>query len=563
MKKRKLIMNRKMVFTILTGLLLLLFISSCPVPAMKSEAATAAGTIDDVSGRAIAQHPAVYETKVGDISQSLVWTGSNYGVAWYTVKGDVCFARINKNGIKIGSDVVIDSNQSLSPSLAWCSSKSQFGVAWHNGPDQTLYFLRLDSNGKKIEGSKRIISSYGEEPSLVCGGNYYCLAWMEKLDDLWVICFRILDSNGNKVSDERLGSEYYRNSFNPCLAYNPFMDEFGLAFYSWNSSHTLFEIYFNRIIKQNGSWKKAICFFDPSVRISNDNDANSERPSLTYNKSDNGYGVAWADYRKGYWAIYFSRIDKDGNEIPNTEKRISNDIYTPSFPSLAWNDNRNEFGIAYADRSHMFFGRIQTDGTVTKKAIGVMYIAEPSLVLTDSNYALAYQEYFGDGGFIRLDEDGNMIPIGGLTGTLTGTQDGYYYIHHKESGRYLTSNLYEDDFYAVGYSSSNVDKQKWKLRDGNNNGVFAIINKASGKYIKSKNIPDDTVLFLSDSEDKYGWKLLDGNGNGIYTLCNAYGDNNYRIYLNDKNVNVNCTNQILVDIKTGERTYWEIIPAFE
>ena len=78
----------------------------------------------------------------------MVWTGSEHGVAWHDnrdgVDSEIYFARISADGVKVGSDVRITSaGYSSVPSLVW--SGSEYGVAWQddrNG-DGEIYFARI------------------------------------------------------------------------------------------------------------------------------------------------------------------------------------------------------------------------------------------------------------------------------------------------------------------------------------------------------------------------------------------------------------------------------------
>jgi|GEM_PF-6920596 len=541
-------MKKNIIFLSLLVIVLTFPFTECSIPGEGKQAVNT-NTIEETEElnlsdnnlkRAPTQAPAVYESKVGGPYPSLVWTGSNYGVTWST-GGSVNFAKMYANGIKIDSDIIIDSNQSDSISTAWCYSTSQFGVAWLDGLNSEVHFARLNSNGNKISGSEVKISSFGyysRSPSIVCTGYEYCIAWIDTDNDgNYAIYYRILDRYGNKLTGERRVSiKTYdnANSKNPCLAYDSRHNEFGIVWESNNNSHGTYEIYFNRIMAYGDSgdssiWKDAFLYYDDPVRISNYNDADSVHPSLTYNGKDKCYGLAWEDYRNGTCEVYFSAVDWGGGSSTSDTRISVNDDTDSKYPSVVWNNKRNEFGIAWEDGDNIKFGRIGTDGNlITRKTI-LTNKENPSLVWAGSNYALAY-----NGNFIRFDEDGNKIAIGGLNGILTGSQNGYYYIRNKEYETYL-SDIASSSLALRQYYNDHKNEQQWELQDSNNDGCFKIKNKATGRYITgylSGGNPSSLLGTVTSGGDLHSWWLYPYDDNGSYML-RVEEDTSYRIYADD------------------------------
>lgn len=80
---------------------------------------------------------------------SLVWTGTEYGVTWYDYRDgnqEIYFARISASGAKQGDDLRLtnaDGRYSESPSLVWTGT--EYGVAWADDRDgnEEIYFARL------------------------------------------------------------------------------------------------------------------------------------------------------------------------------------------------------------------------------------------------------------------------------------------------------------------------------------------------------------------------------------------------------------------------------------
>ena len=120
---------------------------------------------------------------------SLVWIGSGYGVAWSDDRDEnreIYFARLGAAGVKVGADVRVTSSSGSrnDPSLVWTGS--EYGVAWQDNRDGNteIYFARLSEDGVKLGDDVRVTSSPGASfsPSLVWTGSEYGVAWSDDRD---------------------------------------------------------------------------------------------------------------------------------------------------------------------------------------------------------------------------------------------------------------------------------------------------------------------------------------------------------------------------------------------
>ncbi len=119
-----------------------------------------------------------------------MWTENQFGRAYRDdVFSAIYFARIDSNGTKIGSDTRIsvdDAYDSDNPSLVWTGT--EFGVAWEDyrdGDFWEIFFGRIDSNGTKIGSDTRISvdDTYNSEfPFLVWTGSEYGISWEDGRD---------------------------------------------------------------------------------------------------------------------------------------------------------------------------------------------------------------------------------------------------------------------------------------------------------------------------------------------------------------------------------------------
>jgi hypothetical protein len=142
---------------------------------------------------------------------SLVWTGSEYGLAWIdfrnTGDGQIYFARLNSSGNKItNSEKAITHNDSNcnNPSLVWADN--EYGVAWEDYRpinNYEVYFARIDNAGiisppGEIIISEGNISGRSTDPVLVWTGSEYGMAWSYN-HSAGDIKFARINSDGQKI----------------------------------------------------------------------------------------------------------------------------------------------------------------------------------------------------------------------------------------------------------------------------------------------------------------------------------------------------------------------------
>lgn len=144
---------------------------------------------------------------------SLVWTGSEFAVAWSDQRSqqyvwEVYFTRIDGTGVELGDDLRLTDDDGItsgSPSLTW--NGSEFAVAWsESGPDAAIRFVRLDTTGVPIDDAVDV-TRQAAPSSLTWTGSGYAMVWSNDVDEdgATEIWFTRMDSLGGKLgSDERL-----------------------------------------------------------------------------------------------------------------------------------------------------------------------------------------------------------------------------------------------------------------------------------------------------------------------------------------------------------------------
>jgi len=296
----------------------------------------------DSSGTKIGPDVQVTSAVPGSDAPYLVWTGSEYGVSWQDFRdgnSEIYFARLSPSGAKIGADVRVTNNTALSywPSLVWTGSG--YGVSWQDFRDGNLeiYFARLDASGNKIGVDIRVTTNAARSfaGGLAWTGSQYGVTWLDERDGHGEIYFATLDASGSKIgSDVRVTNDPSPRGPPKALVWTG--TEYGLA---WSDSRDgNYEIYFARL---NATGTK----IGSDVRVTSD-PSSSGKPSLTWTGSE--YGVSWDDARNepGYPEIYFARLDSSGAKI-GSDVRVTNDASASWKPILVWTGN--EYGVSWYD----------------------------------------------------------------------------------------------------------------------------------------------------------------------------------------------------------------------
>lgn len=354
----------------------------------------------------------VTDNPQGTNGPNMVWTGSEDGIVWNDFRvesgGSISFARLDNVGNRLGDIVVVDPTVlGGRPSLVWAGS--EFGIAWENysGYDEGINFTRLDNAGREIGDEALIIGRPGSNSNsatLVWTGSEYGISWVDGRDSGTVlnteIYFARLDSSGEKIGDDIRITNDPDYSQNPSLVWTG--SEYGVSWVDTRDYWNL-EIYFARL---NNSGNK----IGEDVRVTNAPNGSVD-PSLVWNGID--YAIAWSDRRydvygdTGNHEIFFTRLDNAGNEIGD-DIRVTNDPNMSFDPSLVWTGS--EYGISWSDyslsteRHKINFARLDNNGNLIGGVLGVTgeytFVAPgiptflspaPSLVWTGSEYGISWR----------------------------------------------------------------------------------------------------------------------------------------------------------------------------
>ncbi len=302
------------------------------------------GTVDEgCLSACAAPQVAGAETRVsvgagGSGYPDLVWTGSEYGVAWHDARdGDweIYFARMSATGARVGPEVRVTSSPGISARAALAWARNGYGLAWRDERDgnQEIYFRRLDAQGGAVGPEIRVTSAAGAStvPDLVWTGSGYGLAWQDDRGGAPQVYFARLDPFGTKLAPEARVSDAAAVAYDPSLVWNG--GGYGIVWTDERASGS--DLYFARLDAGGAKIGSDLLVSQPGA---------AGQPSLAWNGA--GYGVAWHDDRDGNWEIYFARLYADGAKI-GSEVRLTSDAGTSGWPSLAWNGA--EYGVAWHD----------------------------------------------------------------------------------------------------------------------------------------------------------------------------------------------------------------------
>jgi hypothetical protein len=575
-------MKKKSVFILISGMSLVLLAAGCGLPGTQSTP----GAESAPDSRSVAQHPAVYNVRLTmkdttfSLNPSVAWNGKEYGVVWESVHdgiSELYFARINKNGVKISGDTLVSkcNEDYVYPSLAWTGDG--YGVAWIDLRDNAskIYFALLDGNGNNKSGDKRISDTpaFGAYyPSLVRANGAFAVAWLDaRASGSGEIYLALLDKNGDKQGGDILLTDDKDDS--SCNYHRPSLlwtgSEYNL---SWTETRAgRGEIYFGRVdssgVKIGGN-----------MMIADSDEYFYSAPALACAGGE--YGIVWRDESYSRTGIYFTRfrVYADSAIATKTMKIAECPLILCHYGytlSAAWTGN--EYGLAWSNgeseiMTDLFFTRLSLTsigvGAVSQVTAGDNFVSGSSLAWAGDGYGLAWYSIGGpqaeghaDIYFARLDGEGNVLPQGGLTGSVKGTQAGYYYIRNRVLGNYLT---WDNTVALKEYNGAAPASQQWQLLDANGDGKFALLNRASqsaeGPYLAGQyagNRPSSVLLLTygrpAENDGLKNWWLYDPEENGTY-LIRFMQNPTFKIYSYKSNV-------VELRSKTSDKKYWELIPA--
>ncbi len=272
---------------------------------------------------------------------ALVWTGSEYGVAWEDHRNpgfdpsEVYFTTLTRQGGKIGPDinVSLDGAESREPALAW--SGREIGLLWNELVGSHVWFRRIDPSANTV-GMPRVVSNTLGSPegtALAWSGRRFGAAWTEVVSETSSrqLFFAALDEFGNIACGKVLLSPSPNLDTSPRMAASG--SRFAIVHDRWD--------YPDRDV--------ALTIVDDDCQVIRGEAAIVSGPNLS-ERADiawNGdrFGLIWSDQRTGADELWFKTLDLDGNPLtPDVQiTSVAPDI--PYLPRLQ--GTGNEFHAAW------------------------------------------------------------------------------------------------------------------------------------------------------------------------------------------------------------------------
>ncbi|RLC73380.1 MAG: hypothetical protein DRJ03_26845 [Chloroflexi bacterium] len=180
-------------------------------------------------------------------------------------------------------------------------------------------------------------------------------------------------------------------STHPAIAYNTTANQYMVVFAS-QAGVGNYDIY-GRLVETDGLPSGATPF-----TISVDT-ADQSLPQVSYNATDDEYLVVWSDERADQGDVYGRRVDADGSLL-GSEFLIAHDTDAQDAPSVAWNEDDNEYLVIWHDYrdsgtsgADIYGQRVQADGSLSGSEIALCTASEDQQY-PHVRYSAAYGRYF-------------------------------------------------------------------------------------------------------------------------------------------------------------------------
>jgi hypothetical protein len=292
---------------------------------------------------------------LGSDSLTMVWTGSEFGIAWT----GVFFTRVSAEGEEIGEEAVVSERYcegipcSGDPSMAWTGS--EFVLAYRSIRNLYLldiYVTRLTPRGIPAGDEARVtfFDSRSDEllPSLAWSGSVLGLTWHHytQYASQWnnYVYFKEIYPTGEDATSEFILNENDSGS-HPQLTWTG--SEFGVI---WNCGGICFAR-----VSSGGD------MVGENVQVVPSGDISLSIPPPAWTGS--GFGIVWQEERiaESYDQIYYSRINSHGEKV-GEDIMFSDPIITSRNPQIAWTGSGMGAAWVNANEDVLIFHRADPTG---------------------------------------------------------------------------------------------------------------------------------------------------------------------------------------------------------
>jgi hypothetical protein len=279
-----------------------------------------------------------------DALASIAWSGETYGIAFMSQRDadqEIYFSRVGADGSKIGADlrVTMSSGASQLPSLVW--ARDCWAVAWQDMIDGNpeIYFARLGRDGNKIGSNVRVSNapSDSRDATLAWSETEYGVAWADARSGHFEIFFSRITADGFVLSENKLTATSSYCTF-PSLVWNGL--GWGLAWRdSVSGSGGGYRIDFVRLAP-NGS------MINSPVQVPTVSTVPTG-PVLDWTGSE--YGLIWTDgeYNGPAKDVWLARISAGGIPVGSSVQASFDGLPADSWPGRGLAFGTLGFGVVY------------------------------------------------------------------------------------------------------------------------------------------------------------------------------------------------------------------------
>ena len=352
-------------------------------------------------------------------------SGDSYGnihIVWEDDRdgnNEIYYTKLDNGGNTLIDDMRLTNDNAGSDfPFIKLDSSDNVHIIWRdsrNGSPE-IYYIKLDNDGNVLVDSTRI--TYGSNTSsghdlIIDSYDYLHIGWVDHRDGNAEIYYSKLDNNGNPIVGATRITMASGDSWWPYLD----VDNDGNVQIAWyDTRNGNGELYYTKL-DNNGNT------LVDDTRLTFSGGAYGA-PTLEVDNSNNIH-IVWPDNRNGYGALYYTKLDKDGNTlIDDTLITISNggggylaDIDNEGNDHITWPDNRD-------GNDEIYYCKLDNDGSKivedTRLTFDNAESWHPRLyvdnnqsihIIWDDNRDGNLEIYYKKGAIITdVDEESDIIP---------------------------------------------------------------------------------------------------------------------------------------------------------
>lgn len=265
---------------------------------------------------------------------ALAWNGAGWGLLYADDEPnnvEIYFQKLNPNGTTAGSKMRLTNATGTSdwPDVVWTGSN--FGVAYQDSRGSTgkdIYFQRIDSNGNVIGTELPVVTAANDQssPILKWNGTSFAIAFTSYESGAPQVQFQLLNADGTVQGN----TVTVAAGVWPDLAWNDVDHQWALVWHAGAVGNA--EVFFTRLAEDGTA-------LGTPTQITNAA-GDSAYPSIDWNGFQ--YGLSWQDSRNGNAAIYFTQVSAQGVENGN-ELLLSHGSGVSDYTTALWNGSTFAF----------------------------------------------------------------------------------------------------------------------------------------------------------------------------------------------------------------------------